>query len=798
MSVSNRIIMMTKNQQKRWKSPVNYLFFTIFMMLGLNLFSANYSQTVRGYVVDQETKAPLFGVNILIIDTDPPQGASTDESGYFKIENVQVGRISLRLSCMGYETRTVSNVLVGTGKEVILNLEMQESLINLDEIEISGAAEKGRVNNEMSLLSSRQVTVEETQRFAGSLDDPSRMVSAFAGVTSDPMGNNDIVVRGNSPKGILWKLEGVDIPNPNHFSDESTTGGPINALSSNMLANSDFYTGAFAPEYGNAISGVFDVRLRTGNNEKPEYTVGLGALGVDLAAEGPFSKGYGGSYLFNYRYSSLGLLDNLGVVDFGGVPKYQDLSYKVNLPSKKAGTFSLFGLGGKSALNDDNSDRTDVVREKSTYTAHMGTAGLNHFYLVGQNSSLKTSISISANGSQYKEEELKESDMIETGNGHWNKTTYRGAMTYNQKINNKHFLMIGLNYDHYVYDMSSDYLDSPANIWKNAIELQNDAGLLQSFVSWKYRISTQLTMVSGLHYTRFMLNNASSLEPRLALSWQFTPTQSLSLGFGQHSMVESIVTYYHTIYDENGVASQPNINLDLTKSTHYVLGYQNRLTEKWNFGAEIYYQQLSHVPVEDIDTSYYSLINESHGYVDKALVSEGKGYNYGLELTLERYFFNSYYVMITGSLYNSQYQAKDGKWRNTRYNGNYAANLLVGKEFRIGKVEKGNKLSVNGKLLVTGGNRYLPVDLEASRLEGNTVYQTSRAYENTLGNVFQTNLTVSYSINRPRVRHEIFLDLYNVFNNQAPIEEYYDKYRDEVATYNQLNMIPNIMYKLHF
>jgi len=234
---------MTKNQQTRWKSPVNYLFFTIFIMLGLNLFSANYSQTVRGYVVDQETKAPLFGVNILIINTDPPQGASTDESGYFKIENVQVGRISLRLSCMGYETRTVSNVLVGTGKEVILNLEMQESLINLDEIEISGAAEKGRVNNEMSLLSSRQVTVEETQRFAGSLDDPSRMVSAFAGVTSDPLGNNDIVVRGNSPKGILWKLEGVDIPNPNHFSDESTTGGPINALSSNMLANSDFYTG---------------------------------------------------------------------------------------------------------------------------------------------------------------------------------------------------------------------------------------------------------------------------------------------------------------------------------------------------------------------------------------------------------------------------------------------------------------------------------------------------------------------------------------------------------------------------
>ncbi|MBU3928481.1 MAG: carboxypeptidase-like regulatory domain-containing protein, partial [Bacteroidetes bacterium] len=251
----------------------------------LQFFANNYSQTVRGYVIDQDTKMPVFGVNILIIGSDPPQGASTDENGYFKIENVQVGRISLRLSCMGYETSTIPNLVVGTGKEVFATFEMQESLINLNEIVISGAAEKGEVNNEMSLISARQVTVEETQRFAGSLDDPSRMVSAFAGVTSDPLGNNDIVVRGNSPKGILWKLEGVDIPNPNHFSDESTTGGPINALSSNMLANSDFYTGAFAPEYGNALSGIFDVMLRTGNNEKPEYTLGIGVLGVDLAAE---------------------------------------------------------------------------------------------------------------------------------------------------------------------------------------------------------------------------------------------------------------------------------------------------------------------------------------------------------------------------------------------------------------------------------------------------------------------------------------------------------------------------------
>jgi hypothetical protein len=774
------------------------LIIMLVLLTSQQFFANNYSQTVRGYVIDQDTKMPVFGVNILIIDSDPPQGASTDENGYFKIEHVQVGRISLRLSCMGYETRTIPNLMVGTGKEVFATFVMQESLISLNEIVISGATEKGEVNNEMSLISARQVTVEETQRFAGSLDDPSRMVSAFAGVTSDPLGNNDIVVRGNSPKGILWKLEGVDIPNPNHFSDESTTGGPINALSSNMLANSDFYTGAFAPEYGNALSGIFDVMLRTGNNEKPEYTLGIGVLGVDLAAEGPFKKGYSGSYLANYRYSSLGLLDNLGVVDFGGIPKYQDLSYKVNLPTNNAGTFTLFGLGGISSMIDDFSDKSEVVTEKFEYKSHMGTAGINHFYPFSPNASLKSSISISTNGSEVEARELKEGNMVPTVHGHWDKTTYLGSVSYNQKISTRHVFSTGINYDHFVYDMKDEYLDDEFNQWRNGIQLTKDAGLVQGFVSWKFRINQQLTMVSGLHYTQFMLNNASALEPRLALNWQLSPSKTLSIGYGQHSMVESIVTYYHSVYDANGVPSLPNINLGLTKSDHYVLGYEQRLSEKWDLNLEVYYQNLHSVPIENIDTSYYSLINESHGYVDKSLVSRGKGYNYGLEITLERYFFNSWYMMLSGSLFDSKYKAMDGVWRNTRYNTSYAANFLIGKEFKVGKPENGNKLNVNTKFFVNGGNRYLPVDLEKSRIKRSTVYNTSEAFKNSMGKVYQMNLTVSYSVNRPKVRHEIYLDIYNVFNNQAPVEQYYDKNKDEIGTYTQLNMIPNIMYKIHF
>lgn len=770
----------------------------IFTTLLAKSYASNYAQTVRGTVVDQDTKMPLPGVNVLIIGTDPPQGASTDRDGNFKIEQVQVGRISLRLSCLGFETITVPNIIVGTGKEVLLHLEMQESLISLSEVVISGSTKKGEVNNEMAFLSARQVTVEETQRFAGSLDDPSRMVSAFAGVTSDPMGNNDIVVRGNSSKGMLWRLEGVDIPNPNHFSNESTTGGPINALSSNMLANSDFFTGAFAPEYGNAISGIFDVKMRTGNNEKHEYTIGVGILGMDVAAEGPFKKGYNGSYLFNYRYSSLSLMDNLGLVDFGGVPRYQDFAFKVNLPSARLGSFCIFGLGGLSGIDDVEEDLEGVLRRKNEFASHMATVGVNHFYHFSGTTSLKSSVSISSNGSEVQNYALRDGLLAHEGTGNWNKRSIRGALGFNKKFNAKHRLMIGLNYDHFMYDMADDYFSEEDAVWKNGILLNKEAGLVQGHIGWKYRITSDITLVSGLHYTQFLLNNAAALEPRLAINWQLSPTNNISLGYGQHSMVESIITYYGTVYDTNFVASQPNIDLDLTKSDHYILSYDHIFTRKWHAKVELYYQNLHSVPVENVDTSYYSLINESHGYVDKVLVSKGRGYNYGLELTVERYFYNSYYFMVTASVFDSKYKAMDGQWRNTKYNTGYAANLLVGKEFSIGKQEKGNKLSINAKLFMSGGNRYIPIDLEQSREEGYSVYNTNEAFTNRLDPVYQMNFTASYSINRPRVRHEIFLDIYNVFNNDARIHEYYDEYKDATGYYTQLNMIPNIMYRIHF
>ena len=173
---------------------------------------------------------------------------------------------------------------------------MIESLHKLDEVTIKASSNRTRPLNEFASISARSFSVEETRRYAASVADPARMVMNFPGVTNSG-DDNSIVVRGNSPKGVLWRLEGIEIPNPNHFSALGSSGGSISMLNANVLGNSDFYTGAFVPEIGNALSGAFDLNFRNGNTERYEHTVQVGVLGVELATEGPFKKGGKASYL---------------------------------------------------------------------------------------------------------------------------------------------------------------------------------------------------------------------------------------------------------------------------------------------------------------------------------------------------------------------------------------------------------------------------------------------------------------------------------------------------------------------
>lgn len=772
----------------------------ILLSTALTAYGQQMTQTVRGTIKDQDTQVTLIGATIQLIGADPIIGTITDIDGSFRLEKVPVGRITLKIGYLGYEDKVLPNLLVSSAKEVVLQISLIESIEKMAELVITAKRNKAEVLNEMSVVSARSFSVEETGRYAGSFADPARMVSAFAGVTNSAEGNNDIIVRGNSPKGILWQLEGIEIPNPNHFADEGSTGGPINALNSNMLSDSDFMSGAFAPEYGNALSGVFDMKMKKGNNEKREYTATASTLGIDFTVEGPFNNDYNGSYLANYRYSSLALIDNLGILDFGGVPKYQDLSFKVNLPLGKSHSLSLFGLGGISSIASEMKwEDEEEVLSKSIFNSDMGTVGLNHNYLINSNAYFINSLSASAT-KLVSDEDLPDSNGVfyNAYNSNFEKSFIRASSTFHYKLNANHKFQVGGTYTHLSYNMIADAFNYERDQIETVLDDKGESYSAQLFSSWKYRISENYTFTGGLNAMYFGLNGAYSLEPRAALKVDVNSKSSFSAGFGIHSKVESLAIYLGKQPQDDGSVLTPNQNLSISKAAHFVLGYDHSFGVNTHLKTEVYYQHLFDVPIENLPGSTYSLQNESGDYSTRALVNDGSGTNYGLELTLEQYLHRGFYYLASASIYESLYTPMDGIERKSAFAGNYVLNALGGKEWNIGRTEKNRVLFMNAKVSLLGGKRYTPIDLEASQALGSQVRKEDQPYSARSEDMLILNFSIGTRRNKKNTTRELKLDIQNLTNNQTVVNEYYVSGNGRIWESTQLPIFPTISYTFSF
>ena len=791
-----------------FKNKIAFLVF-ITSILHINTIAqtnkATLTQSVRGIVKDAESKEPLIGVIVVSLN-NTNLNALTDNDGYFIIKNVPIGRQSFKFSYMGYESRTAAEVLVTSGKALELNIDLTEKMQALKEVSVKASGDRGSALNEFATISARSFSVEETKRYAGTLADPARMAMNFMGVSNSGDMDNGIVVRGNSPKSVLWRLEGIEIPNPNHFSSQGTTGGAISMLNPSMLGVSDFYTGAFPAEMGNALSGVFDINYRNGNKNKREHTFQLGALGTEIASEGPFKKGGRATYLFNYRYSTLALLK--GFFDFGGVlPEYQDASFKVHLPTNKLGTFSIFGLGGYNSANKDaKADSSKWNDDDPNFTLRsnnrMGVVGVSHSYFLNKSSYLKTVLSSSYEKSQESVDTLNPAESykaVHTSDEYFQNTAYRLSVLYNNKLNSKNTIRVGIRADQLNYDLNNRYFDEDDATWKSFINSKGGTQYLQVYAQWKKRITKGLTIIGGLHGSYYALNSKSSIEPRASLTYKKRAT-TYSLAAGLHSKPEHVSVYRFQNINQKQAGIFPNKNLDLQRAMHLVAGYQTALPLGIRFKTEVYYQHLYNIPVERDSSSEFSTINALDIYslaAKNQLVSEGTGRNYGIDLSFERPFANNYYFTLTSSIYNSTYTTYGGQRYNTMFNRGYQLNVLGGKEFKVGKNDK-NVLGVNGKILYSGGMRESKIDLDKSIAEKETNYVPGEYYTQQTPAYLRFDATVYYKINRKKSTHSIQLDIQNITNRQNHYFSYFDSNSGSVKTVYQLGIFPNIAYRIDF
>ena len=796
---SSLVVILSKNQINNIKEEKMKFIFTFTLSLLFVGALAQYSQQLRGTVTDQVLQQPLAGATVTIPALN--KSTVTDAEGNFRFTNILVGSYRLVITYTGFKDGTLENIAVNSGKETVITIPLEAVIKIESEAIVKANSKKNKPLNDMSVVSARAFTVEETQKYAAAVNDPLRMATGFAGVMAADDGNNNIIIRGNSPTGLLWKMEGMDIPNPNHFGEPGNSGGGISILSSQLLSNSDFVTAAFAAEYGNALSGVFDLKLRKGNNEKREYTLQAGVLGLNAAMEGPFSKKYKGSYLINYRYSTLALLGKIAVLSDGGSTNFQDLSYNFYFPTKKLGTFTLFGFGGLSdnELKAKDPDKWEYKSDRyaEIFSSNTGMTGVTHTVLFGNKLNIKSGVGLSQTkigyDESYTEDDLSMSksylDKFKT-----NKWTFNSTANY--KFSNRLNLRAGIigNFINYnFYRLSSKHEGEPL------VEMLNTSGhtsTQQAFAQWQYKPTNNLSFNAGLHYFHLNHNNTSSVEPRLSAKWIVNNKSSIAVGYGLHSQMQTLNVYFAEQKLADGSVVMPNKNLDLTKSHHYVLSYTYRLSKNFQAKAEVYYQQLFNVPVSIYDSSTLSTLNIQDEYLVDPLENTGKGKNYGVEISLERYLQNNFYLTLSNSFYQSKYTAKDGIERNTRFNGNYITTLITGKDFV--HEWKSKTFGINLKTIYAGGLRRTPIDFAASQQNGYTVFKEKEAYSLQNAAYFRTDLRVSMKWNRKHFTSTLSLDIQNITNRLNVFNQWYDDEKNEIITTHQTGLIPILNYKIEF
>ncbi|MGB0805427.1 MAG: TonB-dependent receptor [Salibacteraceae bacterium] len=779
----------------------------------------NVTQTISGNVIDNVSQFGLPGATVIVLGSNPIIGATTDIDGNFELNDVPIGRVNLEFSFIGFEKLIKYNIPVVAGKELFITAELKEIAFEMEEFVVTNKHNKEEAINSMATASARTFSIEETERFAGSLGDPSRMASNFAGVSMVNDSRNDIIIRGNSPIGLLWRLDGFEIPNPNHFGAMGTTGGPVSMLNNNLLTNSDFFTGAFPAEYGNAMSGVFDLKMRSGNTNKHEFLGQIGFNGFELGAEGPISKKSNSSYMVNYRYSTLGLMNKMGF-NFGtgtSIPQYQDFTAKIDLPTKKLGKFSLLTMLGDSYIELHDSETAtensgedsgfDLAGADVDFGSKMRFIGLSNIYYFSQNTRLQTNVSVTnTKNTTYIDSLLFDTNGNIIPNSNYKyyeqfseETKFAFATSLRHKINARNNFVLGGNFDFYDINYHDSILqnNNDSSWFISNYGAEGIINVPRIFFQWQYLASPKLVINPGIYFQYDFKGKELSIEPRLGIKYKLNNTQSFSLAYGKHSQTQPRFYYFLQDQQPDGSFQQTNKDMELSKSQQIVLGYDLKIKNSARLKVESYYQYLFNIPVTG-NLPEFSMINTGDsftGVYPSDLENSGTGENYGIEFSLEKFLKNNYYFLATLSLFESKYADYDNLTRNTAFNGNFASTVLGGYEYEFSKQYS---ITADARVVYAGGKRYVPINLEESKQENKTVYDWENAYENKYDNYFRTDLRIGFKMNGKKYSQEWAIDLQNLTNSQNIYSQSYNPRTQGLSTKYQTGFYPMFLYRIRF
>ncbi len=755
-------------------------------------------QTVKGTVVTIIGQQPVIGATVALVGTS--KGAKVKEDGTFRIEQVAPGRYVIKTSAAGYEAVT-QEIVVTSGKQVIVSIELQEKIAKGEEVVVSATeGAEFKPINEAAVVSTTGFTIEESNRYAGSLGDPSRMAQNFAGVVGASDRRNDIIIRGGSPTELLWRIDGIDVPNPNHFANQGATGGPINAINTNLLDNSDFMTGAFPAEYGNKLSGVFDLHTRKGNDEKYELVAQMGFAGIEALAEGPIPGADNSSFIASYRLSTLQFLSLLGLdLGFDGVPEYYDITAKTDVRLSEDHSLKFFGLFGDSYIESYQStrDTTYTGDQDVVYGTKLGIAGLSWQHIYSPRTIGTLSVSSVLNTYHLEVDSVTATPDYKFLSrtkffGYDNEEGYVGGKyTLSHSINPANLLTGGVEYRSLYYTLDeNDVPGTGTDTTLFSLKETGTSGQMMGFVNWNWRPTSDLVFNTGVYAQNLGLSGKTAIDPRFGFAFTLDEENTFNAGWGIFHQSQPLGIYY---------GHPENTNLDFTEATHYVLGWTHLFNYDLQAKAEGYYKLYSKAPVEANGSGYVSLLNAGAEFnnisTNEQFISDGKGKTYGAELSLTKRFTDGYYFLLTGSYVRQEYTGADGVWRFGTFDNQFIGNILAGYEW---KVSDNFSIEVSTKFTYAGGAPYTPIDLDSSRKYHDTRYDESNPYSQRNSPFRRLDVRIEFKNNFDGWSLSGFFLVDNVLDSKNIERRYFRNATDQVEEIYQYGFFPVGGFRIEF
>jgi outer membrane receptor for ferrienterochelin and colicin len=738
------------------------------------VLSQQLTGTIEGTALDQATRMPLIGANIIVMHTT--FGAVTDAEGKFVIRNIPVGNYSVQFRMVGYATFTKTDIIVRSQRITAVSGELTEQTIESEQVVVTAGYFR---QNDVQPLSITALSAEEIRRAPGSGGDISRVIMGLPSLAKVNDQSNSLIVRGGSPLENAFYLDGIEIPNINHFPTQGATGGPIGMVNVDLIDEVDFYTGGFSPAYGDKMSSILELKLREGNRKNFDGQFDLSIAGFGGVAEGPL--GDRGSYLLSVRRSYLDYVVKMFDIGTSVAPSYGDVQGKIVYDLSPEHQISLITLNG-----DDHNNPTRTVAEENSMLFY----GNQDIY---QNAggitwrALWNSGFYSMTTAGYQSTAATE-DFYETNTGALllkNRTTEGSASLRNAnhlRLSELHSLEFGFevkqlfaSYNNTFGTFTSATGDSTP---RAVVDKQVNETKLSAYITYIIRPLNGVTATAGVRTDYFTYNDRMTVSPRATLAYLLNELTSVKIASGM---------YYQNMPVVLLAQSAANSGLRDPYAVHYIFGIDHLLSEDTKLSMEIYQKEYYDVPVDPSDPALF-LVDEifyRNGlyFNHAALTNSGKARARGVEVTLQKKLAQDFYGIASAAFFRTEYKGADDVWRNRVFDNR----IIVSAE---GGYKPNAEWEFSARWIYAGGTPYTPLDLAQSAQLKREVFDAGRINGARYPAYHSMNVRFDKRFHFDRSNLVLYLSAWNVYNRKNVATYFWNEKENRQDTIYQWNLLP--------